>query len=326
MRGVPPPPLLEEPSSRNMRATPRLRTRDTPARMSSTVDPERQQPLTRERIRQIEARGCRSCGTRRVAPHEPHHRNRLGPPGVGTMPHFGLPGWTDAERVVSWYVHHGRWCWGTQVESVRKRGKLAGAMCPSPCEAPATSAARERAPGRGERDDGAALVEFALIFPLLFALILGMVSAGIVWNQKLQLTHGAREGARYGAIVAPGQTFTNGENWGRNVLDVMIERAGSDLRADGAVACVSLVRASPGVVYSGSHVARATRTAGSWVYDNNSGEPCIANQAYPTTTTNVDIGLRVQATLSRPGTFEALFFNQDLTLTAEATAKSEANE
>jgi hypothetical protein len=171
-------------------------------------------------------------------------------------------------------------------------------------------------------DDGAALVEFALVFPILFALILGMVSAGLAWNQRLQLTHGAREGARYGAIVTPDQAFSNGQGWGVNVLDVLIERAGGDLEADGATACVSLVSDDPGVVYSSDHVARSTYTAGAWATPTTGGAPCIANQAYPVSAT--DIGLRVQATLSRPGQFETLFLSRDLDLTAQATAKSEA--
>lgn len=169
-------------------------------------------------------------------------------------------------------------------------------------------------------DDGAALVEFALVFPLLFALILGMVSAGLAWNQKLQLTHGAREGARFGAIVIPDQSFSNGATWGRNVLDTLIDRVGSDLRVAGATACVSLVRNSPGVVYSADHVARATRTPTGWSYSTG-GAPCIAGQTYPTS--NADPGVRVQVTLSRPGEFEALFFTRPLTLTSSATAKSE---
>ncbi len=193
-------------------------------------------------------------------------------------------------------------------------------MCSVRTHHPATGGVASR---RHRGDDGAALVEFALVFPILFALVLGMVSAGLAWNQKLQLTHGAREGARYGAIVAPSQTFTNGQTWGRNVVDVMIERAGSDLEEEGAVACISLVRNSPGTVYSNSHVAKATRTSTGWTYDNNGGAPCIAGQTYPTSST--DVGLRVQATLSRPSQFETLFFTRDLDLTAEATAKSEAS-
>ena len=47
---------------------------------------------------------------------------------------------------------------------------------------------------------GAALVEFAVIAPLLLALIFGIVEAGWALNQQLEVRHGAREGARLVAI------------------------------------------------------------------------------------------------------------------------------
>jgi hypothetical protein len=205
---------------------------------------------------------------------------------------------------------------------VRTRGNMPVRSVPRRPETPrgAASPAGERLDG----DRGVALVEFALVFPILIALIIGMVSAGLAWNQKLQLTHGAREGARYGAIVDSNQTFDNGLGWGRNVLDVTIARAGSDLEVDGATACVSLVRNSPGVVYSTDHVARATRSCGSWSYTTG-GAPCISGQTYPVSGA-ADIGLRAQVVLDRPGTFETLFITRDLNLTASATAKSEGNE
>ena len=50
-----------------------------------------------------------------------------------------------------------------------------------------------RAP-RGDR--GAAAVEFALVLPLLIAMILGMIDFGRAYNQQITLTQLAREGAR----------------------------------------------------------------------------------------------------------------------------------
>ena len=41
---------------------------------------------------------------------------------------------------------------------------------------------------------GAALIELAMVLPLIVMLILGMVSAGIAFNNQLALTHAAREG------------------------------------------------------------------------------------------------------------------------------------
>ena len=48
-------------------------------------------------------------------------------------------------------------------------------------------------------DRGAALVEFALVLPVMTMLILGMVSGGRLYDHKMNLTFAAREGARYWA-------------------------------------------------------------------------------------------------------------------------------
>jgi hypothetical protein len=51
---------------------------------------------------------------------------------------------------------------------------------------------------KGQR--GAAAVEFAIIAPLLFMLIFGIVEFGLVWSQKNVYVGAAREGARYAAV------------------------------------------------------------------------------------------------------------------------------
>jgi Flp pilus assembly protein TadG len=50
-------------------------------------------------------------------------------------------------------------------------------------------------------DDGAVLVEFALVFPILAMLLFGVISAGMAWNQNLALAQGARVGGRYAATL-----------------------------------------------------------------------------------------------------------------------------
>ena len=51
---------------------------------------------------------------------------------------------------------------------------------------------------RGDR--GAVAVEFALVFPLLAALLLGMVDLGFALNAKIAMTSAAREGVRAVAL------------------------------------------------------------------------------------------------------------------------------
>jgi len=52
--------------------------------------------------------------------------------------------------------------------------------------------------GRGER--GAALIEFALAFPILFLLMMGVVDFGVNYGNKVETSHAAREGARAGSV------------------------------------------------------------------------------------------------------------------------------
>ena len=47
---------------------------------------------------------------------------------------------------------------------------------------------------------GSAVVEFALILPLVLVLVLGVVEVAIVARSEIQLIHAAREGARQAAV------------------------------------------------------------------------------------------------------------------------------
>jgi Flp pilus assembly protein TadG len=162
---------------------------------------------------------------------------------------------------------------------------------------------------RGRGDGGAALVEFALVLPVLLMIVVGMFSGGLLYNQKQQLTHATREGARYAATIPENQVFTNGLSWQVNVRDLIVERSVGDLTD--AQVCVSLVRGSGGTL---TVVNGHTTAAG--------GAACIPSQTYPVSSS--DSGLRVQVTATRPGTIDlAVFGKYTVTLDAKATAKSE---
>ena len=91
-------------------------------------------------------------------------------------------------------------------------------------EARATSDAGSRR--RARSDDGAVLVEFALVMPILVMLLLGMVTAGMAYNQKLAITNGVREGSRYGATLSGAVLVDSGPAsgtlncWLKQVADV----------------------------------------------------------------------------------------------------------
>jgi Flp pilus assembly protein TadG len=60
---------------------------------------------------------------------------------------------------------------------------------------------------RAESERGAELIEFALVFPLLLLLVLGMVDFGFLFQRYEVLTNAAREGARLGVLP----TYTNAD-------------------------------------------------------------------------------------------------------------------
>ena len=63
---------------------------------------------------------------------------------------------------------------------------------------------------RSER--GAAVVEFALVMPLLLTVMFGLITTGLAFSDHLSATNAVREGARYGAaadISAPATWATS---------------------------------------------------------------------------------------------------------------------
>ena len=70
---------------------------------------------------------------------------------------------------------------------------------------------RSRDRGRDSSDRGAALVEFAIIVPVLVMLLFGIIEFSVAYNRNQALHASAREGARYGSLptsnVADIKTF-----------------------------------------------------------------------------------------------------------------------
>lgn len=56
---------------------------------------------------------------------------------------------------------------------------------------------------------GAVAVEFALLLPILVALLLGIIEFGLAFNSQLQVTNAAREGARAAVVWTPASTASS---------------------------------------------------------------------------------------------------------------------
>ena len=78
--------------------------------------------------------------------------------------------------------------------------------------------------GRERRRNGQALVELALVVPVLLLLIVGLTEFARAWNTKQVLTDAAREGLRGAVVANPGYTYESM----RNVIDQSLLRASLD--------------------------------------------------------------------------------------------------
>lgn len=74
------------------------------------------------------------------------------------------------------------------------------------------------------RDDGQALVEFALVVPILLLLIVGLAEFSRAWNAKQVLTDAAREALRSSVVANPGFTY----DAMLNLIDQALLRASLD--------------------------------------------------------------------------------------------------
>ncbi len=155
-------------------------------------------------------------------------------------------------------------------------------------------------------DRGSVLVEAALVLPLVFALLLGMATAGIAIYHKNTLNNSVREAARFGATVPQSQcdvaSNCSGLTWAQLVQSVGVSRSDGLLTATDV--CVALVT-GPGSAPTAVDASHTTAGGTS---------PCYADQSADTTT-------RVQVTGTRSDGVEFVFFSKTVNEVGRAAAK-----
>ena len=155
---------------------------------------------------------------------------------------------------------------------------------------------------RAKDERGVAIIEFALVLPLFMSLVLGLLTGGVAANRQLEVTHAAREGARYGSMVPADEAFLSG-TWAANIRDVVVERSDGQLTATRV--CVALVAGDTPIPISADHT---TQTDGSACFDDSADSPA---------------GRRVQVVATASGKLETIFFTKSLDLSAQVTARFE---
>lgn len=171
---------------------------------------------------------------------------------------------------------------------------------------------RRRLAGQG----GAALVEFALIFPIFMTVVLGMFSGGTAYNQKNALVSASREGARYGAtfpIASSSNAAISG--WLHDVALYVENVSEGNLKSGvpGWQVCVAYVYTPT----SGPDETKSERH-----FDTGGPSGVQPGKCYEDGRPASE--RRVQVATRRNGSIDALFFEYSLTLTSSTVTRFEA--
>jgi Flp pilus assembly protein TadG len=81
---------------------------------------------------------------------------------------------------------------------------------------------------RCRSDEGAVLVEFAVLAPFLFLIVFGIIEFGWGFAQYLDVRHGAREAARLAAVNYSDDGLTTGAPQTAQIKDEACDRMGGD--------------------------------------------------------------------------------------------------
>ena len=155
---------------------------------------------------------------------------------------------------------------------------------------------------RRASERGTALVEFALVLPLIMALILGMVTGGSAYNRKLSMTNAVREGSRFGA------TLDGSTTWASSVQSRTVELGTGDLSTSNV--CVQLVQ-NGSVVVQGGYTYQAL------------GASCSSIAAPTVTASSTDCIVKVWAARVNQDKLQVIFFTSNLTLTSKSVGRYE---
>lgn len=179
---------------------------------------------------------------------------------------------------------------------------------------------RLRYAARRRSEHGIEIVEFALLSPLILSLIVGMFTGGLIYNTQLDMTHAAREGARYGAVLAANSASTN---WASTVQNIVVQRSAGSLNANQV--CVALVTGSnPATVVADTNPADVGSGSNQFTTNPDGSSPCITNDGSSDTSKRVQVVIGTSPAASKSAQLQAVFFNMNVTLTATALSKYES--
>lgn len=166
-------------------------------------------------------------------------------------------------------------------------------------------------PRTHRRDDGVVALEFALLFPLLAMLMMGIVTGGLSYSNAIGVQNAVREGVRFGATADQANAA-----WTADVISrtraTQFDDGTSQATSETSV-CVQLVKAPTTVVKTECSVAA-----------NGPVLSMPATSAYPAVPASLTAGTCVVRVLaSRPFSINIVLSSLDSTVTRGAVARYE---
>ncbi len=148
---------------------------------------------------------------------------------------------------------------------------------------------------QSEHERGAALIEMALVTPILLLLVIGIWTTARAWNVHNTLDHSVREAARYGATVDPWTTGTSTDTCGGGSSEADVRCAADEQLSAAAI--------NPALVNS----------------------TCIELAANPCAVGNATGNDKVAVTLTYPNyQLDFVFFSVSVDLSATAVSRYES--
>ncbi len=168
-----------------------------------------------------------------------------------------------------------------------------------------------------KNERGAALLEFAVVLPVLLSLMMGIVTSGSALNSSNSINNAARESARFGATFpADDLTF-----WLNTVADVAIDSATGDLEdgSPGRYVCVAYVYPD-GTVPADSSVG-TDHTIRIEIDEDGTRSVAPGQSCYSDGRPHDE--RRVQILAERDAYLQFVFFDRTVTLDGQSTARFE---
>lgn len=133
------------------------------------------------------------------------------------------------------------------------------------------------------------LVEFIIVLPLLFALLLGITTGGQAYATKIGMTEAVREGARFGATLQLGSGPTAVDDFEQDVIDRVVTAAAGELVA--ADVCVELVLPTGGTACGMGDPGGASAQPGVHLVKVSASKPVTVQFFFQSTTTTINAKL-----------------------------------